>query len=316
MSKYDNNPVIEGRYDAYGRKTYWQQGFTGQKIKVAIIDTFANEHGHQMVSVGKYIAPDAEIVMLEMQGSMQGIRDMLYEAIKQNVNIVSISRGTYSDTKDFHDAVIACQSAGIVIFCSAGNDGDKYPDYVDIKQYPAAYQETISVQSINNNFSVAVWSSHTSTGTICGFGQNVLVNNKDGSEELVDGTSATTAACAFTLALHQSKILKITNKRMTVRESEAFIKANCVDLGIVGKDSFTGYGFFTLDKRELWRTKTMILDANKDGLEDRVNQIKALVVSGMCLEDAEYKVSRDYLIIGYEDLNGIKVPIYGGKVPM
>jgi len=313
MGTYSNNPIIEGRYDAYGRKTYWANGFRGQGVKVAVIDNFNEPHGHQMASVKDYIAPDCELVKLEMYGHAQGIRDALYEAVKQNVNIVSISRSTDNDTMDLHDAVKACKNAGILVFCSAGNSGDEYQDYIDIKRYPAAYDETVSVLCINNNFTPSSMSSHGSTGWITGFGQNVLVKNADGSEQLVSGTSPTTAACAFTAALNWCKILQTTGKHPLYTEMVDHIKKSTVDLGVIGKDNMTGYGFYTLDKSEFTRVKIMILDSNKNGLEDRVDQIKAIIASGVPYNDAERQVDSMYHIIGYETINGVNVPIYGGR---
>lgn len=313
---YSNNPIIEGRYDAYGRKTYWDMGYRGQGVKVAVIDDYGTSHGHQMASVGAYVAPDAEVIKLDMRGSGQGICDMLYEAIKQKSNIVSLSRYVEGDTKDLHDAVIACRNAGIVIFCSAGNQGEKQPYSNEIIQYPAAYPETITVMALENNFTVQKSSSRSSTGWCTGFGQNVLVKNAAGEEMLVDGTSPTTPACAFTLALHWSKVLKETGKHPCPADMEQFVISHCVDWGKPGKDNFTGYGFFTLDPRELKRVKLMILDADKDGLEERVDRIKAMVKAGSTLEDAEAQVSKDYFIVTTELLNGSRVNVYGGRKPM
>lgn len=52
-----------------------------------------------------------------------------------------------------------------------------------------------------------------------------------------------------------------------------------------------GNGFFTLSKSEFNRVKIMILDYNKDGLEDRVGEIKAKMNAGMTYEEAEKSVS-------------------------
>lgn len=313
---YSNNPIIEGRYDAYGRKTYWDMGYKGQGVKVSVIDDYGTSHGHQMASVGAYIAPDAEVIKLDMKGTGQGIRDCLYEAIRLKANIVSLSRYVEGDTKDLHDAVIACRNAGIVIFCSAGNQGEKQQYSNEIIQYPAAYPETISVMALDNNFAVQKSSSRSSTGWCTGFGQNVLVKSENGEEMLVDGTSPTTPACAFTLALHWSKVLKETGKHPCPADMEQFVISHCVDWAQPGKDNFTGYGFFTLDPSELKRVKLMILDADKDGLEDRVDRIKALVKSGTPYKEAEAQVSKDYYIVAYEQINGVNVPMYGGRKPM
>lgn len=313
---YSNNPIIEGRYDAYGRKTYWDMGYRGQGVKVAVIDDFSTSHGHQMVSVGAYIAPDAEVIKLDMKGDYYEMIHCVERCLTLKPNIISISRSVDFDTKPMHDAIIACRNAGMVIFCSAGNTGDNFVDSVDIIRYPAAYPETISVMALENNFTVQTSSSHSSTGWCTGFGQNVLVKNANGEEMLVSGTSPTTPACAFTLALHWSKVLKETGKHPCPSDMEQFVISHCVDWGNPGKDNFTGYGFFTLDPSELKRVKLMILDADKDGLEDRVTRIKNMVKAGTPLEIAESQVSKDYYVVTTELLNGSRVNIYGGRKPM
>lgn len=315
MGTYSDNPIIEGRYDAYGRQTYWGEGYKGEGVKVAVIDDFSAEHGHQMASIGQYIAPECEIVKLDMRGSGQGIRDMLYEAVKLKCNIVSLSRYVEADTKDMHDAVIACKNAGILMFCSAGNQGEKYPDNFNIVQYPAAYEETVSVLSVDNSMSPSKFSSHGITGTVTGFGQNVLVKNTAGLEMLVSGTSPTTAAIAFTMALYLCKLFA-EGKKPTFEELMDAVKTNMVDYGIVGHDNMTGFGFFTLDKAEHERVRMMILDADGDGLSDRVKRIKDAVSAGTSYEDASITINKDYFVVGYEMLNGVLVPVYGGRRTM
>lgn len=316
MGKYDNNPIIEGRYDAYGRKTYWDKGYTGKGVKVGIIDEFNIEHGHNMASVKEYIAPDCELIKLEMcSNSTYAIELMLYEAIKQGANIVSISRGSYTDVADLHRAVTAARNAGILMFCSAGNDGNAVLNNVDILKFPASYPETISVLCIDNTFVASTFSSHSNTGTITGFGQNVLVKNSDGAEILVTGTSATTATCAFTAALHWQKVKEELGHNPSVDYMTDFVIANTVDMGVVGKDVMTGFGFFTLDKREYERVRIDMLDADKNGMTDRVDRIKELMQSGTSYEEANKQVNKDYYIISYELENGVPVPIYGGRKP-
>lgn len=317
MGKYDNNPIIEARYDAYGRKTYWNLGYKGKGVRVGVIDDFTTPHGHQMASVAQYLAPDAEVVKLDMgANSYYAIIDRLKDALKLNLQILSISRSVDFDTKDMHDAIKACRDAGMTIFCSAGNTGDEYRDFVDIVRYPAAYPETVSVLCVDNSLAPSAMSSHGTTGTVTGFGQNVLVRNENGDELLVSGTSPTTAACAFISALYYEKFKAEHGKFPTPAQMDAFILLSCVDFGVYGRDNFTGYGFYTLDKDELERIKLMLVDRDGNGLSERVERIKQLVLCGTPYDMAERVVSRDYFIIAYERINGVDVPVYGGRKPM
>lgn len=310
---YSDNNVIIGRYDSTGRQIYWSKGYKGKGVKVAVIDDFSTEHGHQMASIKDYIAPECELIKLDMRGDYYTLIDKIKEAISLKVNIISISRSVDFDVKPMHDAIVTCKNAGIICICSAGNDGDKYRDNVDIKKYPAYYEESISVMSIDNTFMFSSFASHNIQADVCSWGKNVLVKNSKGEEMLIEGTSPPTPIVAFSCALHWCKILSETGKHPTYDYMMNFIKTNVVDLNEIGKDNFTGYGFFTLDKSEFERVKMMILDLDNDGLSQRVNQIKELVKSGMTLESAEKQVNANYYIVGYEMINGVKVPVYGGK---
>lgn len=315
MGKYDNNPIIEGRYDAYGRQTYWAMGYKGQGVKVAVIDDYGEDHGYMMASTKEYIGPECILHKLDMRGNKQGMIEMFREALRLKVNIISLSRYIDNDDPELHAVVKACDAAGILMFCSAGNQGDKYGSWVDIKQWPAAYPETISCLCLDNSFMPSAKSSHSSTGIITGFGQNVLVMNKLGEEMLVSGTSPTTAALAFTAALHWSRYLSENGKHPTVQYMKDFIISNSVDFGATGKDNFTGFGFFTLDKTELERVRLMILDTDKNGLSQRLDEIKSLVNAGVPLEQAEKQVNAMYYIVGPDITNGVVGPLYGGKKP-
>lgn len=315
MGKYDNNPIIECRYDAYGRQVYWENGYSGQGVNVAVIDDYDEEHGHQMASVRDYIAPDCELLKINMMGDYYALIDGIKSAISHKADIISISRSVDFETKPLSDAVKMAFDAGILIVCSAGNTGEKIADTVDIKRYPAAYPETVSVLSVDNSLVASVFSSHGSTADVTGFGQNVLVKNSKGEEMLVSGTSPTTAAIAFSMALYLSMLKAQGKPKPPAQELITFVRQSTVDYGIVGRDNMTGYGFFTLDKAEHERVRMMILDADGDGLSDRVSRIKAMVASGTSYETAEASVSRDYFIVGYEVLNGVNVPVYGGRKP-
>lgn len=312
MGKYDNNPIIQARYDAYGIKTYWAQGYYGQGIKVAVVDEFGIEHGHQMASKREYIAPKCELIRADMpSNSCQAMADGIDYAVAQGADIISISRGS-EERPYLKYAVERAEKAGAIIVCSAGNDGDKFGDYVDIKQYPAAYTETISVLSVDNSLMPSKFSSHGSTGTVTGWGLNSLVKGSDGAETLVSGTSPTTADIAFTLALWLC-MMRDKGSNPTPEEIRKFVCTSTVDLNEPGRDNMTGYGFFTLDRDEYKRIKLMMFDSNKDGIEDRVNLVKEYMEKGMSYEEAERRASAGFYVIGYEMLNGVRTPVYGGR---
>lgn len=324
MGRYsDNNPIIEGRYDAYGRQTYWHKGHRGAAfvdgeivpVELAIIDEFDGSHGPYMASVKKYLAPECNLTKYDVeQSALYAIEDCLEQCILDGINIVSISMSAGSPRTSLHRLIKKCRNEhNMLIFCSAGNTGKEYRDYVDIKRWPAAYPEVMSVLSTDNDFTFSDFASHGSTGDITGFGQNALVEDANGEEHLVSGTSPVTPAMAFTAALHWGMYLTKYKVHPTVSYMTDFIIEHTIDLGPVGRDNFFGYGFFTLDVQEFMRVKVMIFDYNKNGLSDRVDKIKELMLLG-ATQDAAFKaVSENYIIIGQEWIDGIMVPLFGGE---
>lgn len=324
MGRYsDKNPIIEGRYDAYGRRTYWDKGHRGAAfvdgelipVEVAIIDEFDGSHGPWMASTKKYLAPECNLTKFDVeQKAIYAIEDCLEKCITSGINIVSISMSAPNPRTSLHRLIKKCRNEhNMLIFCSAGNTGKEYRDYVDIKRWPAAYDEVMSVLSTDNDFTFSDFASHGSTGDITGFGQNALVEDINGVEDLVSGTSPVTPAMAFTAALHWGMYLTKYKVHPTVDYMENFIISNTVDLGPVGRDNFFGYGFFTLDVKEFMRVKVMIFDYNKNGLEDRLDRMKALMLDGMSHDDAFVVVSAGYIVIGQEWIDGIMVPLFGGE---
>lgn len=315
MSKYDANPLIEGRYDAYGRQTYWEQGYYGQGVKVAVIDEFDAKHGPYMASKREYLAPKSELLKIDVEvAAVHEIIRGLKECIAEGVNIVSISMSTDRNRSDLHDIVKECRDLhNMLIFCSAGNNGREYRDYIDIKRWPAAYPETISCLSVDNDFTFSDFASHNSAATITGFGYNSLAKDEYGNEALIHGTSPVTPDCAFTAALHWCKYLEQYGQDPTVDYMTDFVINHTVDLGKASKDNFFGYGFFTLDIKEFDRVKLMLLDTDGNGTIDALDEMRKDIKIGMSYEDAWAKLERNYYIIGHRIENGSPIPMIGGR---
>ncbi len=69
--------------------------------------------------------------------------DAIHWAIEKNVNIISISFGTNTNSEALKSAIQDAYNAGILIIAAAGNGGSI--------EYPAAYDEVVAVGSVDNN---------------------------------------------------------------------------------------------------------------------------------------------------------------------
>lgn len=83
----------------------------------------------------------------EGSGSLHSVAMGILWAVEQGVDIITMSLGTESHSKDFHDVIKFAHSKGVLIFCAAGNSG-----YRNNIMYPARYPETISIAAIDSDF--------------------------------------------------------------------------------------------------------------------------------------------------------------------
>lgn len=298
------NPLIFDRLRAMGYLTEHAKGNTGKGRKMRIIDEFDISHGHNCLSLAEIIVPDADLRASDVsKQTYYAMIEQLRECIVDDVDVISLSMSGERDRSDLKKAIQNCEDAGIIVVCSSGNYGN------DLERFPAAYPTTISCGSIDNDYLPSDFETFGDTLTCVGFGQNIPVRNPDGNWVLKSGTSFSTPVIAATVLLAMEYVDDPTPANM--RE---YIQGICIDLGTVEKDDKTGFGFPTLDIKEFEVVKSMIFGWYEKGLSWRVLEIKsAMIENGMSLEDAEALVNPNYHIIGYEDIEGIKIPIYGGR---
>ena len=83
------------------------------------------------------------------------IIEAIYRAIEYDVNIINMSFGTTYDSVALHKAIKEAKNQGILLIAAAGNRGES-----DAKvEYPAAYEEVMSVGAVNANAEVTEESS-------------------------------------------------------------------------------------------------------------------------------------------------------------
>jgi len=310
----DYTALTKDRYQAYGFQKYWNMGYTGQNVRVGVIDLYdtSRSHGYFTSNIKKYLAPDCEVSLYQVSSqTYQGIEKQLYKCAEDGVNIISISMSGRGYSNSLHSAIKHCYNKGIIIFCSSGNTGSKYKDDYDIERFPASFPEVISVLSLDNSLLPSEFSSHGSCADITGFGQLILTEDENGIEFLKSGTSFSTPSCAFTSALEVCKYYQENGKYPTIDYMFDFIINNCVDMGKAGFGNLTGWGFFTLDLKSFEDISVRLLDYDGDGLTERVNEIKSLIENGVSYLKALEQVNYKYEIIRYETINGEEKAVYG-----
>lgn len=119
------------------------------------------------------------------EAPLSRIIEGINRAIELDVDIISISFGTTKNSEIMHDAIRRAYEAGILVIAASGNQGE----HSDIVEYPAAYEETLSVGSVNSQAEVSEFSSGKEKVDVLAPGENVQANGWFGLEYVCSGTS-------------------------------------------------------------------------------------------------------------------------------
>lgn len=251
----------------------------GEGVRIAVLDTGASEHpdvgelafmlnttnsptpfdrqGHGTHVQGTIrmlrngvggigVAPKATLGSIKVlgddgAGSNRWIRDGIYKAIDQKVDIISMSLGGPYDPGIEQACMDAIQS-GIFIICAAGNDG-LVPGQ-DTIGWPARLGATIAIASYNAEGKISEYSSRGPEVDFAFPGENIFSTWVGGKYRRISGTSMATPFCSGTVALLLSHYRKFASKKVPRNNTELreLLKSFSKDMGKVGKDNDWGFG--------------------------------------------------------------------------
>ncbi|WP_245308198.1 S8 family serine peptidase [Halalkalibacter urbisdiaboli] len=252
----------------------WSSNFTGQGVKIAVVDTgiakhddliiaggaaftsyttsYHDDNGHgthvagiigaRNNSIGTVgIAPESSIYAVKAldnngSGYLSDIVAGIDWSINNKMDIINLSLGTTSHSSTLQQIVDKAYSQNILVVAAAGNNGasDGSGDTVN---YPARYESVIAVSATDSKDQRASFSATGSTVEVAAPGVNILstyLNNQYGQ---MSGTSMATPYVAGNLAL-----LKQANSTLSATDLRLKLQEGVVDLGSSGKDNWFGYG--------------------------------------------------------------------------
>lgn len=152
-------------------------------------------------------------------------------AITQNVDVINLSMGSESYSNIENAAIQRAIQKGIVVVASAGNEGRA------IYEYPASYDNVISVGSMSKNNTVSQFSNYNDKVDVVAPGEDIYTCHLNNSYKFVDGTSFSAPVIAGIAAF-----LKSINPSLTRNQIEYIIQTSATDRGPAGKDNYYGYG--------------------------------------------------------------------------
>ncbi|GGI14891.1 S8 family serine peptidase [Gottfriedia solisilvae] len=197
--------------------------------------------------IGGYgIAPNSQIVTIDVFnksdfGTDYVIAEGILEAIRQNVDVINMSLGSYSPSPIVKDAVKKAIDKGIVIVAAAGNSG------IENIEYPAAYDGVISVGATDKDNKLANFSTYSPSVDVTAPGDNIYstVYSPDKGSTFVhmSGTSMAAPMVTGAVSLLLSKYPKLTPYQVNY-----ILTHTAKDLGEKGFDAKYGYGMIDLVK--------------------------------------------------------------------
>lgn len=158
------------------------------------------------------------------------IRAIRY-AIEQEVDVINLSIGGNHYSSIENAAVQEAINRGIVVVASAGNDGDS------LYNYPASFENVISVGSISPRGEISSFSNHNDQIDFVAPGEYVFTTQIYNSYDYLAGTSFSAPIVSGVAAL-----MKAVNPSLSPGEITRELAADSLDKGRPGKDDYYGHG--------------------------------------------------------------------------
>lgn len=187
------------------------------------------------------IAPHVKIMPINVfQGDLADSSDIIAGinyAIDHHANIINLSLGEYQYSYLLNAAIQNAYQKGILIISAAGNDGTNQPSY------PAAFNNVISVGSLDNQNHLSSFSNYGSDIALTAPGERILSTFPENSYGSLSGTSMASPMVAGVAALVLSK-----DPNLTPQQVKNILYSSADDLGTPGKDIYYGYGLVDAKK--------------------------------------------------------------------
>lgn len=159
----------------------------------------------------------------------------LYTAIcglaDDGCQIINMSLGAEESSEIVKFAIEYAEEKGCILVSAAGNEAGNV-------KYPAAYEETIAVSSINQNKEFSVFSNYGNEIDVCGPGEDLKLHSIEQKMVIASGTSLSSPIITAVIAMGKLEDSSIDNKY----DAMAYIKKISQDLGVEGKDEYYGVG--------------------------------------------------------------------------
>ncbi len=203
------------------------------------------------------VAPLAKLLILKVlgksgDGNYLSIIDAINYAVKwrgsnnERVRIINMSLGGNADIPKLHEAVIRAIDNNILVISASGNNGDS--NYkTDELNYPAAYNEAVSVGAIDFLKKITKYSNSNNNVDLVAPGNEIISTYLDGKYAKLSGTSMATPHVSGAVALIINLCEAEFGRTLTEAEIYAQLIKRTTTLGLDKRDE--GNGMLDLSKK-------------------------------------------------------------------
>lgn len=234
------NTYYEGRIkevvNLYDTKTIYDESGHGTHVSGIIADATPSNVSIIPIKIGDNRALNYYLLLAAFN----------YVIYYDKADVINLSLGSQSNLEDLYVEIVAANDKGIITVAAAGNGDGETPIY------PASYDNTISVSSVDSNLNIASTSNYGNTITFSAPGVNIRSVNGFKS-----GTSMATPHVSSAVAM-----LKSVNKDVTYESVVDILKNHSKDLGDAGWDKYYGYGFLDLTDFETMVNEALNIELN------------------------------------------------------
>ncbi len=164
------------------------------------------------------------------EGEVSNIVKGIKYAVDNGADIINLSFGTNSKSKEIEEAINYAKSKGVFVVAAAGNDGES-----DDNSSPAS-DGAFAVAAMDYNYKTADFSDYGSCVKISAPGEEIL-STVPGGYEAWDGTSMAAPIVSGIAAM-----VKAEDPNLSPSQMEDVLDSTAKDIMIKGKDQHSGYG--------------------------------------------------------------------------
>jgi len=189
------------------------------------------------------VAPECRLLVGKVLGDDgAGTRDSVQRginwAIDNDCQVICMSLGSPQPSNALQQMIRVAARQGVVLVCAAGNDG------IQGVNYPARWEECISVGSVDKRGEVSDFSSRGKEVDLCAPGEDILSSYLHQGYAKLSGTSMATPFVVGVIALAMSQMRKLNGGNATLDPStwRRRLQQTARDAGVQGFDFEYGFG--------------------------------------------------------------------------